>query len=191
VLITQPESGKATGLYYTSDEYVDLERLVQTSEPVDAPPPESLDGTTYIVTWLVHDVMIWRTDFVHIGALGGPYVLTRTLENDGVMGERSTWARVTDGKALARLLERALDGRPAQTLLEPSTPQTSAPEAAAGTPTPAAEPATRWFSLSGWRWAVVGLLGGLLASVVVRRRRPAPQDEPLVVEDLRERISRG
>ena len=52
--------------------------------------------------------------------------------------------------------------------------------AAAPDPKPAAAPApvvreeTRWFSLSGWRWALPGLLVGLLAAVAFRGRRSAP-----------------
>lgn len=171
VLITQPGSGPATALYYTSTEYADLERLVVTDgTPLESAPAGSPE---YNLTWLIHDVQPWRLDTVRVGKDGTVYVATARTDGGGGLdfGQEPRWETALESTALAAFLRKALTATS-------STPTSAASEqlpVSTGPEPAAAEPVTRWFSLAGWRWVVPGVLVGLLVSLVVRRR---PEDGP-------------
>lgn len=157
VLITAPSSGEATALYYSDPAYTELDRLVSGATPLDGEPADLGRGVT--ATWMIHDVSPWRTQQLYPDAAGGPVVAT-----DG-----GGWARVKEGKALQVLLDSALEPG-ATTVVTAAAPEPVVQERVV-TETP-------WWSLAGWRWAVLGLLVG--AGAVLLVRRPAGARQPLV-----------
>jgi len=173
VLLTNPGQGQATALYYSDPRYAELESLLHGASETGAKPPA---GATYLnVTWLIHDAYIWRTDQVFLDG-SNQVMVASTLEDSS--GSTSIRLNKADSAAFVALASSL-------GLMKPGVgqPGTSgevaavAPEAEpAAAPAPVVREETRWFSLSGWRWAVPGLLIGLVAAVVVRGRRSAPAD---------------
>lgn len=60
------------------------------------------------MTWLIHDVQVWRVDRVYLGAEGEPWISTQTVTNEsGVIWDNPiVWHTTTRGKELAALLDR-------------------------------------------------------------------------------------
>ena len=74
VLITQP--GQSAGaLYYDDAAYDALLGLLPADETRGEPLAPG-GGVDYNLTWLVHDVMPWRFDRVHVAADGTAWVST-------------------------------------------------------------------------------------------------------------------
>ncbi|PUA79045.1 hypothetical protein [Nocardioides currus] len=181
VLITQPAAGRATALYYTAGEYAELERLI-TSEPHlgDAEAPGAGDATTYQLTWLLHDVQVWRTDALTVADDGSVFVRTVFLDGTGGPEVGDTGPRrVVRGPELAVLLDKVV-GRSAAaaTAVQPVQPMGHEPTVAPA----AAEPTTRWFTLAGWRWLVPGLVAGLLLGFLAVRRGAPPEPRRVLVD---------
>ena len=183
VLITNPSTGEAAAFYYTSQEYADLERLL--TDPSRRRPPDCPIGSgagQYTVTWLIHDVQPWRIDTVHLDASGAAFATTRLVGDDDSLAQESAQSQggeIAQGAELAALLDRAVAGDSSRagsrTLVQPAltgeSPQPSAPE-----------PTTRWFSLTGWRWIVPGVLIGVLASLLATRRRPSGEPRQVLLD---------
>ncbi|MCW2834474.1 MAG: hypothetical protein JWN68_2427 [Nocardioides sp.] len=165
VLISQPGTGQVTGLYTGTEEYAELEGLLTSSTEASEDPPGS-GGTRYTMTWMIHDVSPWRIDSVHIAPDGTASVST-TFVNDaepvGVATSESAWRAVTDGEQLAALLDRLFAESPVA-----AAPPVSeeVPTAAPAVRTPAE---TRWFTLTGWRWVVPGVVTGLAIGLLASR----------------------
>jgi hypothetical protein len=160
VLITHV-GASAGALYYTDEAYDDLLALLPPDETLGkAQPPGGVD---YNLTWLIHDVMIWRYDHVRVTRDGTAWVTT-TFSEDASAG----WQQVVPSAKLVEILEAVQGDSAANTAsLVPDVEPASTPPAA---PPAAADPA--WFSLTGWRWVVPGgLLGLLVGGVAARRRR--------------------
>lgn len=160
VLVTEPGAGQATALYYGDTGYAELERLTTTGvERLDGEPTD-LGARSVNLTWLAHDVHPWRTQQLYVEAAGGPVLATSDPESG-----RTDWARVTEGKAVAHLVDQLL--RPG---VEPDLAAVAAPEPVV---TERVVTETAWWSLAGWRWLLLGLLVGAGAALlVVRRHEP-------------------
>jgi hypothetical protein len=173
VLITQPATGEATALYYSSGAYADLERLLAGSGAEDqtSEPSVGSGGTFYNLTWMIHDVEPWRHDSVQFTEDGAAYVATMFM-SDSALGEEASLREVAQPRQLAAVLEQVFSGVAAKATPLPAmdTEPLAGPDAAP------AVPDERWFSLTGWRWVVPGALGGLLVGLVAARRRVP--DEP-------------
>ena len=159
VLITQP--GQSAGaLYYDDAAYDALLGLL----PADETRGESLapgGGADYNLTWMVHDVMPWRFDRVHLTPDGSAWVYT-TFSAEATGG----WVEVAEADELAAVLTQVLDDSVAPEVVSIPADTTPAP---APEPAPA-ERGTAWFSLTGWRWVVPGVLLGLVVGAVAARR---------------------
>lgn len=194
VLVTNQSLGRATALVYSDAEYDDLERLLTDVTPVEAPAGFP-NGDWLVVTWLAHDVHVWRTQQVLMAASGGPLVATTAPEASSGEPERS-WARVDDPAALkAVMTELGMLGRAKPDVASDADAAPAAPDEAAVRPAPAAdveaaaEPASSWFALTGWRWAVPGLLAGLLLGLtalptrrLVSRRSDPPGERHQLID---------
>src|SRR6478609_11378035 len=160
VLITQP--GQSAGaLYYDDAAYDALLGLLPADETRGKPLAPGGAGDDYNLTWMVHDVMPWRFDRVHVAPDGTAWVMTTfSAEGDG------GWAEVDQPEELAAVLTQVLDDSVAPEVVSIPAGATPAPAPA---PAPA-EPGTAWFSLAGWRWVVPGVLMGLVVGAVAARR---------------------
>lgn len=166
VLITEPGAGDATALYYADAGYAELDGMVNGAVPLDGEPSD-LGARTLHLTWMAHDVHPWRTQQLYVEAAGGPVLATYDAE-----GGTTSWARVSEGKALASLVDQLLRPGAEPDLTAVDVP--AAPEAAA---TERVVTETAWWSLAGWRWLVLGLLVGAGAVLLAGRVR-SPRTEP-------------
>ncbi|GAA1153783.1 hypothetical protein [Nocardioides aquiterrae] len=176
VLVTDPATGRVAALYFSDAAYAGLDRILADGERL-AGEPGGL-GAALNVTWLIHDVEPWRTQRVFLGAEGGPVVATYGTEAMRNAGD-VVWTRPADGQALRNLVQGVLAGAPASAAPPPSASR------------PAADPVVRervvtetaWWSLAGWRWAVVGLVAGAGAALLVTRRRTRDPEPRQVLID--------
>jgi hypothetical protein len=180
VLITQPATGEATALYYSSGAYADLERLLAGSAAKDptSEPPDGSGGASYNLTWMIHDVQPWRTDTVQITGDGAAYVTT-TFVSESALGEEASWREVARPRELAAILDQVFSGVATKAAPLPAI-VTELDAAPAG-------PDERWFSLTGWRWVVPGALGGLLVGLVATRRRVPGESRRALIDRAPER----
>jgi hypothetical protein len=162
VLITQP--GVSAGALYFNDEAYDALLGLLPSEETRGTSEPPAGGVDYNLTWMIHDVEPWRFDRVRVAQDGKAWAST-TLSTDS-SDSSGGWAPVDDPKGLAGILTGVLaeGGSPEVVSL---APEVTEPSAAPATPD---ETGSSWFSLTGWRWVVPGVLLGLLAGVVTARR---------------------
>jgi hypothetical protein len=166
VLVTHVGAG-AGALYYDDPAYDALVRLLPEGATAGDPQPPGYDGATYNLTWMIHDVLPWRWDRIHVD---GDMAWVSTTVTEDAAGE---WRELGPAEQITGILDRvvARGGGPAVVSVptEPAEPAAAISEPAE----PASDP---WFSLSGWRWLVPGALLGLLTGVVAGRRRG--EEEP-------------
>jgi hypothetical protein len=189
VLVSVPGEGRVAALYHTDVAYQALEEL---SGPVDAEGgaadahrPRPGTGDVVTLTWLIHDVQVWRMDQVHLGGSGGPWVETRqVLDGGSVWDEPATWHRADP--QLPGLVDEVLEHGRAAALAQPPPTDAEAPATIPTEPAPVAPVA----SVDGARspvttaaWSGGALLTGALAGTVVtwlamRRRELEDDDVP-------------
>ncbi|MFW6090407.1 MAG: hypothetical protein ACODAF_00945 [Actinomycetota bacterium] len=99
VLVANPGTGEAAALYVSDDRYGTLQDALAPAAGTETAPDNLRGGpgTTAInVTWMWHDVTVWRVDRVRVDVQGGPWVLTN--QSDGSDPE-SFWANTSWHKA--------------------------------------------------------------------------------------------
>ncbi len=115
VLLVSPDSGRTASLYATDPDYSVLAGLLGAAVDGDVPTePSTADaeaqasGAGVTVTWLIHDVQVWRVDRIYPQAAGGPWVATQvSAGGPALTGDTpTTWHVVTRGKELEALLDR-------------------------------------------------------------------------------------
>jgi hypothetical protein len=131
------------------------------------------DDPGVTLTWLMHDVAVWRVDRIYLNAAGGPWVATQQdVTGDGsFLGQDPVWHKLGNGKEVAALLD-GLGVGPSGTgrvAGEPVRPPAVTPVAAQP------EPAPVW---AGWWWGPAGLLLGAAGMLALQRRRRAGPAEP-------------
>lgn len=166
VLLTDPATGEAAALYYSDDAYAELDRLLAGGERLDG-EPSGLGASALNVTWLVHDVEPWRTQQLYLDAEGGPVVRT----------DDAGWTRPAEGKALQHLVEGVLAGSGVAV----TTATAAAPDPVV---TERVVTETAWWSLTGWRWLVPGVLLGAGAVLLAARGRSRDREPGQVLLDV-------
>ena len=178
VLVVPGESRTASVSMGTSD-YDELSRLVGAEQPARGsttqPPgvdpsgpagPGDPDGPTVTLSWLSHDVMVWRLDRVYLNADGGPWISTQTYTSEADdWSEPPIWRNVSaNGKELALILDRLGVGNAEPT--HSAAPAVAAPPAAGSSSTEQAiQRAAESSGPGGWLWVPVGVLLGVLLGV--------------------------
>jgi hypothetical protein len=175
VLLTNPNLGRATALHVQNPDYDRL--FAAVGEQVTGPeqPPSGVGSSDEVrLTWLIHDMQIWRIDRVHLTGGDGIWLETVTdLAGTGDVFDRAArWHRPKDGHALAVLLSTAglLVANPApSTAAKPdgSSPVTAASSAPAQPVFPIVAAA-----LGG---LILGAVGSLLLGRPTGRRLTADQ----------------
>lgn len=188
VLVVSPESKETAALYYSDEEYGELQHLLgeATSGTREEPPGLGVgSGRQINVTWLVHDVSPWRVDRVYPDAARGGEVWIHTA-NDVPQSTNGYWHKAEQPdkvralfKSLGVLGKSSGAGSGA---VYPAPWQTE--DAAAPAPTPTDQSAATTAATLGagtdWWWAIPGAAAGAVLALALRplvpgvRRRLSP-----------------
>jgi hypothetical protein len=188
VLLSDPENGRVAALHASGPDYGALASYVSAfSASGQAAPADAPDGSsgTVRLTWLIHDVQVWRTDVVYLDAKGGPWIETRSTmdESADLWNATAVWHEVTDPPRLTALLTKLNvnplvppAGSPAAPAAEPAA-VAPAPAAATAPPAPATVTPKAAAATQGWTWGLIGLAAGAVLTatggLLWSRRRPA------------------
>ena len=180
VLISSPTVHRAAGLYYTETRYEELVQAVgggpdQPSSSFSQPSSVDLDDEMVVrLTWMIHDVSVWRIDGIYITQSDGIWISTlidQGTGNGNLRDRPGRWHRPQNDAALLAVLTSAGILTSSAAPKGDSSPQAS-PAAttavAAGNPNPPQTPAGTV--------AVVAALAGLVlgaAGLMLRRTRQA------------------
>lgn len=204
-LLVSPSTGQTAAVYYSDPEYDALSTALGGYSPAADPdfaetPP---GNSTYItVTWMIHDVSVWRIDRIFLGEPAdpaGPVIVTQVSDgSEGTgagmyPGEAGTdsgiWHRSGDPTALLKLLSTlGLIGPAQQQLVNEAAPApavAAAPAATTGVDAAAVDAAAvdaaAGDAAAGdpaarpgvtWWWAFAGLLAGVVLTALAVRFVP-------------------
>jgi hypothetical protein len=179
VIMVNPGSGRAAALHTTDVRY---DRLVDAVHAYDPPAgsttrPASVtdcSGCEIRLTWLIHDMRIWRIDRVHLTPEDGIWLESVSDESGSTdpFEQTGTWQRPHDPTALHALLRSS--GLTAADGGDPADDTSAAGAAGAadlaavggGVPSPP-------LGLVAVGSGIVGVAVGLAIGYLVRRRRDA------------------
>jgi hypothetical protein len=199
VMLMNGGSAQGAALYTGTDDYVVLDRMTDRGEVIDEPGLADLGGDMgrmINITWLLHDVVVWRADQLYLDAVGGPVISRQAVENENE-GEAREWRRVADPEELTRLLKKVgVLGKQVQASLtrpdfpldadaagaaergEPDSPAAAENRPAATTAAPDSATTNLWWTLPG---AAAGALLAIAATHLRHRSRsraePGPRQE--------------
>jgi hypothetical protein len=114
VLVVTPSAERATGLYHTDSRYQELSQAVgggqdEHSGSLSQPASVELDqGMDVRLTWLVHDVRVWRTDGIYLTRSDGVWINTLTDLDPGrgnLFDQPGRWYQPKDDAALLAVLK--------------------------------------------------------------------------------------
>jgi hypothetical protein len=183
VLLVVPGEGRTASLYTGSADYQRLADLVGAfsvtcgDAPRSSPPEGGGDdgpaGTTHesgpgvTLTWLMHDVSVWRIDRVYLDADGGPWISTQgDVGSEIDWTKHPTWHRSSDGKALTALLDRLGVGTTAaRSAVAAPAPTLTAEAVAARTSTGHVTPAAG-SSADAWMAGIGGVVLGVAITLL-------------------------
>lgn len=181
VLLVDSGTGRTASLHIQDADYVQLSDLVGAFEPGGTADPApsgtpSEDRAAVTMTWLIHDVSVWRVDRVYLDAPGGPWISTQTdPAGTGNLLERpGSWQKVARGKELSALLDRLGVGSRSATATSTSGATGAAVPvrtvaAATAPPPPAPSSGAAAWAIGGLAVGVAATLAGLAGSRLVRR----------------------
>jgi len=193
-LLVVPGAGQTAALYNSDADYNSLATFVGAFE---APGKGDRSGTSHeagagvTVTWLIHDVQVWRVDRIYVVDDGKAWISTQ-VDLDGsnnIWASPVVWHAAKDTRGLTTLLTR-LGVNPAGgpgAVSDTGTDASIAPSPAVSEKPASAEnsQATKsqtTGSSAGPLWGIAGLvLGGLIAVLAMRRfpnTRKAAAAEP-------------
>jgi hypothetical protein len=175
VLMSNPDQQRAAAAYYSDTVYDQLADGVGEGQTGPNAAPAGLaagGGEDVRLTWLIHDVQIWRVDRIHLTSADGMWVETVvTLGEANIWDSPAHWHRPADEATLLAALSTAGllgDSGPAATA--PPAVEVPTTETGATVPTPASPlPGLAIAALAG---LVVGA-AATLAGVRARQRTPA------------------
>ena len=191
VLVVNPVTGEAGALYATDGNYQALQEALEPARGVSVEQPPGLSGgpgsSAINITWLVHDVAVWRVDHVRVDP---KYVWVQTnVMGDGVtpFDGNGQWHVAADPAAVLDVLDElgvlpdtppATNGLSAAESLGVTEESVGAsePDAAAATPTP---------TVPGWQWIAVAAVAGIALGAtgrpalagILRRRASGPHQQ--------------
>jgi hypothetical protein len=173
VLMVNPNREQARAAYASDSVYTALAAGVGEGQTGSSgPPPGIAEGSEEVrLTWLIHDMQIWRIDRIHLTSADGMWIETVVdSTRDGQMLERPAfWHRPADASTLTAVLAEV--GLLGDSGVAPANP--SAPGAEATLPAPpSAIPGLAAAALVG---LVLGAAGTLVG---VRARTRTPADRP-------------
>ncbi len=173
VLLVDPTTGRTAALYITDPDYALLEQQV-AAEPQGEPQKvdESLgdrgQGEAVTVTWLIHDVSVWRVDRIFYTAPGGTWVLTQTaIDGRDPFAVTGFWHRPASAVQLRAMLDRIVFEPAVRTAVTTRVATTTVTAAAPVVPAAAAAPTGPGGANGGWLWGIVGVAAGAVGTVVV------------------------
>jgi hypothetical protein len=176
VLIVSPGRHATASLYTTDEAYTRLETLLGQNPTADpaAPDLHGGPGTDAInVTWLAHDVWIWRVDRIFTDAPQGPWIETFTSTENGINFDKPGVRHApSDSQGLMTLLSalRLLGEPPPPAYAGAKAPVTQQQPAPAATVSESAPPDR------GWLWLALGIAAGAVLVIgfrpLARRLRP-------------------
>jgi len=184
-LLVSPGTDRAAALYYSDAEYQRLNTLLGGDSPQRDPAASaaSHSGGNYVtVTWLIHDVSVWRIDRIFLGAADGPWIVTQMVDGSsagmypGEAGdETSVTHRSPEPAALKSLLTSI--GLLGPRLGQPAggSDADAAPIAASQRLDGSASAAAPVDARAGapWWWLLAGLVAGMLITATAVRFLPA------------------
>jgi hypothetical protein len=174
VLMTNPQLGRASALHVENPNYDRLSAAVGDDEANDLGAPGGLNpgaGQELRLTWLIHDMQIWRIDRLHLTSHDGIWVETvEDLTGSGDVFDRpASWHRPKDERTLVALLTDAglLGADPAPA--DGTSPAAAADATAAPIPAMSSAPTQPVAAIVGA--AIGGLAIGAAGSLLFGRRR--------------------
>jgi len=184
VLLVLPGSGRTASLSYDDPEYEALSRLIGPGRELSAtatgvPDADGSSGSAVTVTWLLHDVLVWRVDRVYPQAAGGPWIATELMDESSRLLTSGRWHTAADGPQLTALLSRlgVLPGAPrsgaaTSAPAAPAAPATAPPRAATASPPRTSQQASAGVAAA---WALGGLAAGVAGTLGSLRIRSRPR----------------
>jgi hypothetical protein len=175
VLLVNPNLERTRAAYYSDSVYSALTAALGEGRtgPNAAPAGLSIGGEEVRLTWLIHDMQIWRIDRIHLGGADGVWIETVVEVGGGPMYDApARWHRPADEAALTAVLSEV--GLLGDSGVAPTSPTGSSGTGAEATvPTPAQPvPALVAAGLGG---LVLGAAGAFVAMQVQRR---TPTERP-------------
>jgi hypothetical protein len=176
VLMVNASADRAAGLYRTESGYEELIQAIGDGQPsgsLSQPAGVELDQTMEVrLTWLIHDVSVWRTDRVYITRSDGIWINTLTDLDPGsgdLFDQAGRWHRPKDDAALLAVLKSS------GILPTSVAPQVdSTPQSSRAASTAAAAIASQLPPIAVGIIAVVAVLAGLGLGAMIKKPRTEP-----------------
>lgn len=113
VLLAAPSQSQVTALHHSEAVYDQLrDQVGAIATPGEGPevenstePYQGAFNLQVRLTWMIHDMQVWRQDIIHLDTPGGWVIETRELSSDGTLS-KPRFHRPTDRAALQAVLTR-------------------------------------------------------------------------------------
>jgi hypothetical protein len=178
VLMVSPNLERAQAAYYSDVLYTELVDGVGDGQVGSAGAPPGVDtngGEDVRLTWLIHDMQIWRIDRIHLTSADGVWIETvvdRTGDGE-MLDQPASWHRAADQDRLLAALSTA--GLLGDSAVAP-TSHADSPADEAGATVPSRSMPFPALIAAGLGGLVLGAAGAFVA-MQVRRRTPAERPE--------------